>query len=53
MTRNNFVYIASALLLSIALGGCGIKPDQLKPPAGYEEKDYPRTYPSSGGAPGP
>lgn len=34
-------------LLSILLiGGCGIKPSKLEPPAGADKHDFPKTYPS-------
>ncbi len=36
-----------ALLATLVITGCGIKPTNLEPPSGADKKDFPKTYPSA------
>lgn len=40
-------FLILSLLLGVTLGGCGIKPDRLTPPATEKPDKFPRTYPDS------
>lgn len=33
-------------VLAVGLGGCGVKPGKVTPPAGSEHSPFPRTYPA-------
>lgn len=36
-----------ALLATVLMTSCGIKPNKLEPPPGSKESGFPRTYPQS------
>jgi len=44
-TRKKFLILASALLFSVFVGSCGVKPKSLSAPEGAENNTFPRTYP--------
>ena len=37
--------ISLALMMSMGVAACGVKPKTLSPPEGAEETSFPRTYP--------
>ena len=39
--------LALLSLVMIALGACGIKPDQVDPPEEVQSGEFPRTYPAT------
>lgn len=45
-SRLTFFSSLSLLLLSMVLGGCGIKPQTLDAPPGSENIVFPQTYPA-------
>lgn len=47
MTHGYKYGLGLALLATLLLGACGIKPGSVEPPAGAEGKEFPRTYPAS------
>ncbi len=47
MTRKSLEKLLIVLLLSLPAGACGVKPDSVAPPAGAEEIQFPRSYPTS------
>lgn len=48
--KQSYGHCTPALLLMtiafLALGGCGVKPGHLQPPAGAENNGFPHTYPA-------
>jgi uncharacterized protein YceK len=45
MKRRPLLYIVLALVVSMAVSGCGIKPGSVSAPKGAENNGYPHTYP--------
>lgn len=43
MRKYNLIIIA--ILASLTISGCGIKPSKLSPPEDAKKSEYPRTYP--------
>lgn len=48
MTRRCKYGLSLALLATLVMGGCGIKPNHLSPPDKEAGKDFPRAYPQTG-----
>ncbi len=46
MTLHTNYGLTLALLATLLMTGCGIKPKHLEPPPGGEKSDFPRTYPT-------
>ena len=47
MERHTNYGLWLALLATLLIASCGIKPTHLEPPAGTDKNDFPRTYPTS------
>lgn len=46
MRKRLVVYSLVLSILSMPLGGCGIKPESVDPPPGAEDTVFPATYPA-------
>lgn len=47
MERHRNYGLYAALLATLLIAACGIKPSKLDPPPGAENTPFPKTYPST------